>query len=135
MNNDTLRQWGAIAYSVIVTTTFSLVCLALYFREVISTQKDIALVLFGGLLVAFKDVGSYWTGSSSSSASKDKTIADIATSSSASQLPPPPPPSVPPQPDGGPRPFQPPPSGTVEETTTTTRAADETVSTRSVHSS
>lgn len=82
MTNDrreNIRLLGAVLYSAIVTLLFAAVCLALYWREVIATQKDIALVLFGGLLVAFKDVGQYWTGSTSSSQSKDATIAQIAT--------------------------------------------------------
>ena len=41
------------------------------------TQRDYALVLMGALIASFKDVGSYWTGSTASSQSKDATIAQM----------------------------------------------------------
>jgi hypothetical protein len=80
---DRISLLGGVIYSVVVTIGFLSVCLALYFREIPATQKDIALVLFGGLLVAFKDVGSFWTGSTSSSQKKDQTIAKTAEVASA----------------------------------------------------
>ena len=76
---DRITIIGGILYSTVVTVGFVLVCLALYFLEIPASQKDIALILFGGLLVAFKDVGSFWTGSTSSSQKKDATIAQTAT--------------------------------------------------------
>lgn len=85
---DRISIIGAVLYTAIVTTGFMLVCLALYFREIPGSQKDLALVLFGGLLVAFKDVGSYWTGSTSSSQKKDETIRQAAAQQGAQSWPP-----------------------------------------------
>lgn len=42
------------------------------------SQKDIALVLLGALISEMKGVGSFWTGSTNSSQSKDQTIAELS---------------------------------------------------------
>ena len=80
---DRISLMGGVLYSTVVTVGFILVCASLYYREIPASQKDIALILFGGLLVAFKDVGSYWTGSTSSSQKKDATISDAAKAAAA----------------------------------------------------
>lgn len=72
------RTIGAIAYSVLVVVGFFGVCALLYLKEIPASQKDIALILFGGLMASFKDIGSYFTGSTASSQAKDATIAQLS---------------------------------------------------------
>ena len=81
--NERLKTIGAVIHSTIITTAFSGTCLALYYKEIPLTQRDIALVLLGALISEMKGVGSYWTGSTASSGTKDATIADMATTASA----------------------------------------------------
>jgi hypothetical protein len=76
---EQIKTIGAVLHSTIITTAFSATCLALYYREIPISQRDIALVLLGALISEMKGVGSYWTGSTASSQSKDATIANIAT--------------------------------------------------------
>jgi hypothetical protein len=76
---ERIRLIGAIVYTTLVTLIFGGVCFALYRYEIIGSQRDIALMLFGALVVCFKDCGAFWTGSTASSQGKDATIAQIAT--------------------------------------------------------
>lgn len=76
---ERLRLIGAIAYSVLVAGAFSALCVLLYLKEIPASQKDYAMILLGALIASFKDVGSYWTGSTAGSQSKDATIAQLAT--------------------------------------------------------
>ena len=80
MTNN-IRMVGAIMYCTLVTLAFGITVFLLYFKEIPQTQRDYALVLLGALIASFKDVGSYWTGSTASSQSKDATIAGLANSS------------------------------------------------------
>ena len=72
-----IRMLGAILYCALVTVSFGATVILLYIREIPQTQRDYALVLLGALIASFKDVGSYWTGSTASSQSKDATIAQM----------------------------------------------------------
>lgn len=76
--NHTMRMLGAIIYSVLVSAAFVADCVLLYLAEIPASQEKYALILLGALIASFKDVGSYWTGSTASSQSKDATIANIA---------------------------------------------------------
>lgn len=73
-----IKTAGIIIHGTIVTTAFAGACLALYFKEIPTGQKDIALILLGALISEFRSVGSYWTGSTISSQSKDDTIREMA---------------------------------------------------------
>lgn len=75
--NHNIRMIGAVMYCTLVTLAFGVTVFLLYFKEIPTTQRDYALVLLGALIASFKDVGSYWTGSTASSQSKDATIAQI----------------------------------------------------------
>jgi glucose dehydrogenase len=79
--NHNIRMIGAITYCTLVTLAFGVTVFLLYFREIPQTQRDYALVLLGALIASFKDVGSYWTGSTASSQTKDATIAGFVTPS------------------------------------------------------
>ena len=72
-----IRMLGAILYCTLVTVSFGATVILLYISEIPQTQRDYALVLLGALIASFKDVGSYWTGSTASSQSKDATIAQM----------------------------------------------------------
>lgn len=76
---DRISLIGAVVVSLIVVAGFIAVCAAMFFREIPPSSKDIANILFGGLLTAFINVVSYWTGSTNSSQKKDATIAAVAT--------------------------------------------------------
>lgn len=83
MNNhidwrDRISIIGAVLISLIVVLGFTAVCIAVFFFEIPAGSKDLANVLFGGLLTAFIGVVSYWTGSSSGSQKKDEVIAKAA---------------------------------------------------------
>ena len=62
-----IRMLGAILYCTLVTVSFGATVILLYISEIPQTQRDYALVLLGALIASFKDVGSYWTGSTASS--------------------------------------------------------------------
>lgn len=72
-----IRLIGAIMVSLMVCVLFGIVCWALYNREIPYSQKELGFVLMGGLLVAFKDVVQFWTGSTASTQAKDQTIAEM----------------------------------------------------------
>ena len=74
-----MKTFGATIYCIIVTVGFVGMCVMLYLHEIPASQKDIALVLLGALIASFKDVGSFFTGSTMSSQAKDKVIGDIAS--------------------------------------------------------
>lgn len=80
-----VKTFGAAVYCIVVTVGFIAMCALLYLREIPASQKDIALVLLGALIASFKDVGSFFTGSTMSSQAKDAIIGDIA----ANKKPPP----------------------------------------------
>lgn len=68
-----------ILYSVRVTGGFVAAVVLLYLREIPESQEKYALVLLGALISEFRNVGSYWAGSTASSQSKDATIAEVET--------------------------------------------------------
>ena len=74
-----MKTFGAAVYCTTVTVGFIAMCALLYLREIPASQKDIALVLLGALIASFKDVGSFFTGSTMSSQAKDAIIGDIAS--------------------------------------------------------
>ena len=63
-----IRMLGAILYCTLVTVSFGATVILLYISKIPQTQRDCALVLLGALIASFKDVGSYWTGSTVSRA-------------------------------------------------------------------
>jgi len=75
---DRIAIIGAVLISLIVVLGFTAVCIAVFFFEIPAGSKDLANVLFGGLLTAFIGVVAYWTGSSSGSQKKDEVIAKAA---------------------------------------------------------
>lgn len=75
---DRITIIGAVTVSVIVVLAFSAICAAMFFREIPAGSKDLANILFGGLIAAFTGVVQYWTGSNSSAQKKDATIAQTA---------------------------------------------------------
>lgn len=86
-----VKTFGAAVYCIVVTVGFIAMCALLYLREIPASQKDIALVLLGALIASFKDVGSFFTGSTMSSQAKHAIIGDIASNKA-------PPPGTPPTP-------------------------------------
>lgn len=76
--NSHIKNVGAVLWSTLIAVSFGGTCLALYFKEIPVSQKDIALVLLGALISEMKGVGSFWTGSTNSSQSKDQTIAELS---------------------------------------------------------
>jgi hypothetical protein len=107
---QSLKTAGVVIHGTIVTAAFSGACLALYFKEIPVSQRDIALILLGALISEFRSVGAFWTGSTASSQGKDATIERLAL----------------PAPTVAPMPAPLPPGGaqvTEEKKTTTTVAA------------
>lgn len=76
--NHGLRTAGVIVYTSITTLGFVAAVMAVYFVEIPATQRDYALILLGALISGFRDVGSYFTGSTASSQQKDATIQDLS---------------------------------------------------------
>lgn len=84
MNNfERIRLTGAIIYTSITTIFFGAVCIALFFFEIPQGMMTIASILFGALVVCYKDSGSFWTGSTAGSQGKDAALAETAKEASA----------------------------------------------------
>lgn len=66
------RDVGAVTISVIVTLAFCGVTAMIFVRAVPESSRDLANMLFGGLMGMQGAVVNYWIGSSSGSAVKDR---------------------------------------------------------------
>lgn len=66
------RDVGAVTISVIVTLAFCGVTAMIFVSPVPDTSRDLANMLFGGLMGMQGAVVNYWIGSSSGSAVKDR---------------------------------------------------------------
>lgn len=74
-----LNDWGRVLVSIIVVAGFlTIVVLVLTTKLQGTATSEVLLVLLGALSAAFGQVVSFWVGSSSSSATKDATIQDMA---------------------------------------------------------
>lgn len=68
-------NWPMYVLAAIIVLGFFGVMLAMFFRVIPEGSKEIAFMLFGGLLTNFGAVVNYFFGSSKGSADKDKLIA------------------------------------------------------------
>lgn len=66
------RDVGAVTISVIVTLAFCGVTAMIFVTAVPDSSRDLANMLFGGLMGMQGAVVNYWIGSSSGSAVKDR---------------------------------------------------------------
>lgn len=69
---------GAIIMSVVVVVAFGAVMVIWVSRPGAPQESPVLNVLVGTLAAGFSTVLNYWLGSSSSSRSKDATIADLS---------------------------------------------------------
>jgi hypothetical protein len=77
-----LNDWGRVLVSVIVTTGFmGVLILVITTKTQGNAPPEVMLVMLGALGAAFGQVVSFWVGSSSSSATKDTTISNMAAKS------------------------------------------------------
>lgn len=70
---------ATIIYVSMVVIAFFTTVVFLYIGEIKGSQEKFALIVLGALIAEFRGVGSYLTGSTASSQSKDATIAQMAT--------------------------------------------------------
>ncbi len=82
-NLDRTRLIGAIIYTTITTLFFGSVCVAIFFLEIPQGMQTIASILFGALVVCFKDCGSFWTGSTASSQASTAAIVKAGETAAA----------------------------------------------------
>lgn len=77
-----LNDWGRVLVSVIVVSGFmGILVLVISTKTQGNAPPEVMLVMLGALGAAFGQVVSFWVGSSSSSATKDATIQDMAKKS------------------------------------------------------
>ncbi|MEY2410617.1 MAG: hypothetical protein QOF48_3287 [Verrucomicrobiota bacterium] len=77
-----LNDWGRVLVSIIVVAGFLVIIVLVLTTKLQGTAtSEVLLVLLGALAAAFGQVVSFWVGSSSSSATKDATIQDMAKKS------------------------------------------------------
>lgn len=80
MTIDSLGRWGQIVFSAFVCIVFGLLLGVLLYTlfepaDLPPGVREVLLVLVGVLAREFGNVGSFWLGTSLSSAKKDATIA------------------------------------------------------------
>ena len=74
-----LNDWGRVLVSLVVTVGFMWVLvLVITTKTQGNAPPEVMLVMLGALGAAFGQVVSFWVGSSSSSATKDATIQNLA---------------------------------------------------------
>lgn len=73
------KEIQRIIHTSVVTLAFFSTVIFLYTGEIPASQEKYALIVLGALIAEFRGVGSYLTGSTASSTSKDATIAQMAT--------------------------------------------------------
>ncbi len=76
-SNQKLRELMPLILCLAVNVMFFAVLLSLLFRELPGSGKDVLLILLGALVGGWKEVLSYWIGSSSGSAEKSETIKNV----------------------------------------------------------
>ena len=80
-----LRYMQAFLTVSVVLGFFAVIVALLYINGISSTVHDVLLVLIGALLASFKEVFSYFLGSSAGSAKKGEEAAAITSSLIAAQ--------------------------------------------------
>ncbi len=71
------KEIAPVIVSTVVIGGFIIVCSLLFTKIIPAESKDIAQIMFGGLVAMATTVVNYWMGSSSGSQRKDETIADL----------------------------------------------------------
>lgn len=75
-----LNDWGRVLVSLVVTIGFmGVLVLVITTKTQGNAPPEVMLVMLGALGAAFGQVVSFWVGSSSSSATKDTTIQNMAS--------------------------------------------------------
>ncbi len=84
MASGSMLAWAPALVSLFIMSAFTLLTVAVFVikpeHDLTDFQKNLMLMLAGGLLAAFSDVRQFWLGSSHSSLQKSRTIEDIMRS-------------------------------------------------------
>ncbi len=72
-----MKSLAAIIVSTIVMSGFIAICVLLFTRALPAESRELANIVFGGLVSMATTVVSYWLGSSAGSAKKDDSIARL----------------------------------------------------------
>lgn len=68
------KEIAPVIVSTIVILGFIIICTLLFTRIIPADSKELAQIMFGGLVSMATTVVNYWLGSSSGSAKKDELI-------------------------------------------------------------